>query len=64
MTEHNSDRLIGRIIREQKCFAKKVSDWCETRKPKIMSKGEGKKWQPTPNKNLPRMQYARAIPVT
>ena len=26
------------------------------------SKGRGKQWQPTP-KNLPRMQYARAIPV-
>jgi len=26
------------------------------------SKGGGKQWQPTP-KNLPRMQYARAIPV-
>ena len=27
------------------------------------SKGGGKQWQTTP-KNLPRMQYARAIPVT
>jgi len=28
-----------------------------------MSKGGGKQWQTTP-KNLPRMQCARAIPVT